>query len=324
MANVAWARAELPQLSRSEIITVDLDARRIHMPRDLLVPPLPGNKALHKALETPYKHLTKSFHSAVPYRGTPEQRTSAAKLVHLLEEHFFGPMFKRFKHHCVTNLTDNVTVFLKESYLAEETTADTADWFEAFLDTQIFQIFSDKRLREIDNFKPRQKLSLSMPASPTAPPIDMIELPQRLKAVVEGDDESQRGDIAWDEPSLVKPEDFGSDTGDDPSRKRGASVTNGGVTPRLQQRTGSATPRLLVDRGRSVSSSSFLNTANKVPPNSESNGHAAAAVSETLTPPTPFSPVRKPVIPPALRSTDSSPNISHHTAAQTEATTPSS
>eukprot|EP01122_Echinamoeba_exundans_P013422 TRINITY_DN585_c0_g4_i1.p1 TRINITY_DN585_c0_g4~~TRINITY_DN585_c0_g4_i1.p1 ORF type:complete len:591 (-),score=98.07 TRINITY_DN585_c0_g4_i1:34-1806(-) len=286
MANVPWARAEAPQLARSEIVMVDLDAKKIHMPLGMKLPQLPGVKAIQKALESPYKELTKTFHSSAPYRATPDQKARAVDLVHLLEEHFFAPMFKRFKHHCVTNLTDNVTVFLKESYLAEETTVETQDFFEQFLETQIFQIFSDKRLREIDNYLPRQRTSSNVVhgGKDVSSLTDDPELPAKLKEAIEQDDEAKRGDIAWDPSSLLKAEDLAFE--DEPKKTANGSPTL--PTPRSGSR-GAVTPRLLADRGRSASSTGFLTKTSK---------------DEAVD--TPFSPVRKPIIPAAARSNSES------------------
>jgi hypothetical protein len=280
MANVPWARAEAPQLARSDIVLVDLDAKKIQMPLGMQLPQLPGFKAIQKALELPYKELTKTFHSSAPYRATADQKTRAIDLVHLLAEHFFAPMFKRFKHHCVTNLTDNVTVFLKESYLAEETTGDTVDFYENFLETQIFQIFSDKRLREIDNFLPRQRPSANKVhgGKDATSLTDEPELPSKLKEAIEQDDEGKRGDIAWDPSSLLKVEDLAFE--DEPKKS---------PTPRSGSRA-AVTPRtLLADRGRSSSSTGFLTKSSKE--------EATEA---------PFTPARKPIIPAAARSSSES------------------
>lgn len=290
MANVQWARNELPQLSRSEIVVVDLDAKKIHLPVGPKIPLLPDVKPLQKTLEAPYKELTKTFHSSAPYRATPDQFQRADDVGQLIEEHFFAPMFQRFKHHCVTNLTDNVTVFLKESYLAEETTPETEVFFEGFLETQIFQIFSDGKLRDIDNYLPRQRTSASPRNS------DDALLPRKIRDVVDNEDEGKRGDIAWDPTSLVSAEDMESP--DEVTRKRAASASNGVPVLGISPRTGSGrstASRLLADRGRSHSSTGFMNSS---PRTEEPAPTPVIAPAATDTPKeAPYSPIRKPVIP---------------------------
>jgi hypothetical protein len=78
------------------------------------VPPLPNFAQIIKAVEIPYNDLVKSMGSSC-YSSTKDQQESAKAISHLLEG-FLAPFFEMFKEHCVSNLTDNVTVFLKERF----------------------------------------------------------------------------------------------------------------------------------------------------------------------------------------------------------------
>jgi len=48
---------------------------------------------------------------------------------------------------------------VKESYMAEEATDDTWDFFEGFLETQIFNVYCDRKLKDIDNFQEKKRLT---------------------------------------------------------------------------------------------------------------------------------------------------------------------
>lgn len=135
-----------------ELIVVDLGAKRLYIPSDAPVPPLPNLKNLAHAIDPYVLQLKKSFaleKNAPPYKASKAQKDLVTELLRLLEQ-YITPYFEAFRRHCVTSLTDNVTIFVKETYLLAETDDSTSDFFLPFLETQIFAYWCDNKLKQID------------------------------------------------------------------------------------------------------------------------------------------------------------------------------
>lgn len=150
-----------PKLTRTakeanpEIIIVDLTARRLYIPPESAVPPLPNIRSLSHAIDPYVVQLRKTFDKHTPpYKAVKSQRDFVTEMLRLLEQ-YITPYFEAFRRHCVTSLTDNVTIFVKETYLIEETDATSIDFFQPFLETQVFSYWCDQKLKEID--RQRQK-----------------------------------------------------------------------------------------------------------------------------------------------------------------------
>lgn len=153
-----------------ELIIVDLTARKIHCPDDVVVPPIPNSKNLSHAIDQYVVPLKKSFDKYLPpYKATKTQKDLVTELLRLLEQ-YITPYFEAFRRHCVTSLTDNVTVFLKETWLLEETDPVSLEFFQPFLETQIFSHWCDQKLTEIDQQRQaRQPSSVKLTTSTPKP-----------------------------------------------------------------------------------------------------------------------------------------------------------
>lgn len=133
-----------------ELIIVDLDARRISIPADAFVPPIPNIRNLSHAIDPYVSQLRKTFDKySPPYKASKLQKDLTTELLRLLEQ-YITPYFEAFRRHCITSLTDNVTIFVKETYLIEETDAVSIEFFQPFLETQVFAAWCDLKLKEID------------------------------------------------------------------------------------------------------------------------------------------------------------------------------
>lgn len=134
-----------------ELIVVDLGAKKVYIPAENSVPPLPNVRNLAHAIDPYVQKLKKSYDKYVPpYKATKLQKDLTTELLRLLEQ-YITPYFEAFRRHCITSLTDNVTIFVKETYLMEETDNTSIDFFLPFLETQIFAYWCDLKLKEIDN-----------------------------------------------------------------------------------------------------------------------------------------------------------------------------
>jgi hypothetical protein len=137
--------------SNPELIVIDLTTKRIYCPDEVDVPPLPNMKGLSHAIDPYVVQLRKNFDKYVPpYKVTKTVKDLVTELLRLLEQ-YITPYFEAFRRHCITSLTDNVTIFVKETYLIEETDATSINFFYPFMETQIFAHWCDAKLNEIDH-----------------------------------------------------------------------------------------------------------------------------------------------------------------------------
>jgi hypothetical protein len=94
--------------------------------------------------------LVKSYGKSLPYRTSKEQMSIVEQISSVFES-AFAMLFANFHECTIRDLTDPenpITVFMKESFLAELT--DT-DFTKPFLESQIFFDYSDKKLRKRDD-----------------------------------------------------------------------------------------------------------------------------------------------------------------------------
>lgn len=133
-----------------DAVIVELDRHKIYIPDKVPLIHLPSFKKLHKKVEGPYNKLKKQFKDPIPFSPSKEEKEYASAMLEIING-FLTNMFSNFRKHCITSLTDNVTVFVKESFLNDETkNSEELKFFQEFFDTQIFSIHCEQRLKDID------------------------------------------------------------------------------------------------------------------------------------------------------------------------------
>jgi hypothetical protein len=207
-----------------ELIIVDLANRRVYIPPECVVPPLPNIRGLSHAIEPYVAQLRKSFDKYIPpYKAAKNQRDLVTELLRLLEQ-YITPYFEAFRRHCITSLTDNVTIFVKETYLIEETDHVSIEFFQPFMETQIFAAWCDNKLKEIDLQRQSKYATSStkMPAPQRAHAPSLIVRPASTEDLASMANSDIRDDISFPYASTLQaPKGMGSPT----TRPRSASVS---------------------------------------------------------------------------------------------------
>lgn len=157
----------LLKIARSEnqdIVVVDLDKNRLNYPPTVRPIPLPNARQLSRQIDTIYSKLRRTFQSGViPFIPTKEQK-EYSRLILCETESYMSKLLGRLRNHCITSLTDNVTIFLKESFLKDEITTDEIfSFYSEFFDTQIFSMYSDKILNDIDTRREQEYHHMKTP-----------------------------------------------------------------------------------------------------------------------------------------------------------------
>lgn len=162
------------------IINVEKDSYKSTLP----VPTLPRSRALY-----PLHFFSLTFHplhfflnfvfftrkncesylkklSATIKKGNPPYTTSKEQMI-LVDnisttfENHLGSLFANFHNYTICNKTDPdrpITVFMKDSFLADIEDDSTLEFIEHFLETQTFFQYSDKCLRKRDDLQVRINL----------------------------------------------------------------------------------------------------------------------------------------------------------------------
>jgi len=133
------------------------------------LPMLPDQAALIRQLED---FLKRASVPAPPWKGigydVPEklfiptfdniQRSSLAGMLQAR----FSEFVQDFERHCISDVgssTSTTTVFIKESFVMTKDESQH-EFLNAFLDTQMFKVYEDKKLRELDREKTEHRNSL--------------------------------------------------------------------------------------------------------------------------------------------------------------------
>lgn len=133
-----------------DIVVVDLDKNRVIYPSVAKFIPLPNSRQLSRQIGPLYSKLRKTFQSQIPLLPSNDQR-ELSRLILCETQSYMSKLLGNLRNHCITSLTDNVTIFLKESFLKDETSTDEVfNFYSEFFDTQIFSMHSDKILNDID------------------------------------------------------------------------------------------------------------------------------------------------------------------------------
>lgn len=97
------------------------------------------------------KRMSDTFGPEPPYKTSREQLGSVDTLCFTFRK-YFKSLFVNFDDYTICNKSDPlnpITVFMKESFLADVDPA-SLPFLEAFVNTQAFFTYSDKRLRKRD------------------------------------------------------------------------------------------------------------------------------------------------------------------------------
>lgn len=133
-----------------DVVIIELDRHRVHIPDKVPLIPFPSFKKLHKKIESPYNKLKKLYKDPIPFSPSKEEKEYAKLILDIIYE-FLTNIFANFRKHCITSLSDNVTVFVKESFLNDEAkNNEELKFYQEFFDTQIFSIHCEQRLKDID------------------------------------------------------------------------------------------------------------------------------------------------------------------------------
>jgi len=122
------------------------------------IPIIPGYRALKKQCTKYLKDLNNTFkmeNGSPPYNTTKKQLSIVENISTTFENHF-GSWFAHFDNYTICNKTNPeqpITVFMKESFLADIEDNATLDFIEPFLETQTFFHYSDKCLRKKDKVR---------------------------------------------------------------------------------------------------------------------------------------------------------------------------
>ena len=98
------------------------------------------------------RKLHKSCGKTLPYRTSKEQMQYVEQLSSIFEASF-AQLFADFHEYTIRDLTDPdnpITVFMKESFLADLAATDV-EFTRPFLESQLFFEYSDKKLRKRDD-----------------------------------------------------------------------------------------------------------------------------------------------------------------------------
>ena len=142
------SREHLP----ADVILLNVDADQFLQGGEHL-PPLPDGEELDKQI----KGLEKQFKKISSARLKPsaalsvEQTQLLARMGKALQEHFVSCLGD-YRRHCIRDMTDKakpITVFLKDSFLAEAPDEDRP-FYTAFFETQMWFQYSDRLLRTAD------------------------------------------------------------------------------------------------------------------------------------------------------------------------------
>lgn len=142
------ARDQLP----AEVILLNLDADTFLQGGDSL-PALPEEEELDQQLRSVEKQFKKISSARLKPSAalSVEQSQLLARMGRVLQDHFVSCLGD-YRRHCIRDMTDKakpITVFLKDSFLAEASDEDRP-FYTAFFDTQTWFHYSDRLLRSAD------------------------------------------------------------------------------------------------------------------------------------------------------------------------------
>jgi len=141
--------------------------------------PAPSSRGL--GMEVPEKIFT-------PTMSDPQRSFLSA----MFQGHF-SEFVQDFERHCISDVgsSKTTTVFIKESFVMTKDESQH-DFLNAFLDTQMFKVYEDKKLRDLDREKTEHRNSLrngrvrsatTRPAGERRPGRVVGGRPQRVSAV---------------------------------------------------------------------------------------------------------------------------------------------
>mmetsp|Transcript_28428 Transcript_28428/g.71405 ORF Transcript_28428/g.71405 Transcript_28428/m.71405 type:complete len:585 (+) Transcript_28428:128-1882(+) len=136
-----------------DAVVYDVDRLLFTSTHEPALPRLPYLDELERKLEPLLRSLRKIVKAADGV--DPAAALGCVQSISTVFEDYLSCTFENFHEHCITDLTvpnTPITVFLKESFLAESDETET-DFFKAFMETQMFFQFQDNRLRAKDSSK---------------------------------------------------------------------------------------------------------------------------------------------------------------------------
>jgi len=140
-----------------DVIVYDLEDKSLKTPE--ILPEIPRFREFELEFLKYYNQLKSTFEvNKTPYVTTSKQLRLAKHISGLFEK-YLSSLFDGFRNYCIRDLTQRnkpITVFMKDSFLESIPKADLP-FYTAFLQTQMFFDYQDKRLRVEDA---RKRLAL--------------------------------------------------------------------------------------------------------------------------------------------------------------------
>lgn len=136
-----------------DVIIVYLDERtqKIEEP----FPEMPRSKEFNSSFLSVYNELKSTFKKGEKPYSTTSHQLRLAKRISTVFERYLSSLFKDFQNYCIRDLTEKdhpVSVFMPESFIAS-VPKNQKEFYEIFLQTQMFSHYCDQRQKKIDKFK---------------------------------------------------------------------------------------------------------------------------------------------------------------------------
>eukprot|EP01112_Ceratiomyxa_fruticulosa_P020129 TRINITY_DN676_c0_g1_i1.p1 TRINITY_DN676_c0_g1~~TRINITY_DN676_c0_g1_i1.p1 ORF type:complete len:621 (-),score=67.18 TRINITY_DN676_c0_g1_i1:457-2319(-) len=154
-------KSEIPP----DVIVVDVEKDKLYWKDIRVLPRLPRFKEFESRFRPIHMDIIRELSPDVrpiPYQSSHTMLRMVEEIC-LVTQSYFMSLFSDFHKHCIREVTDSnnpITVFLKESYLAQTPKQDQG-WLKEFFQTQTFFAYSDKRLRSSDE-KERERRNSSV------------------------------------------------------------------------------------------------------------------------------------------------------------------
>jgi len=119
------------------------------------LPELPKFREFEVEFLKYYNQLIRTYENGKTPYVTSSKQLRLAKHISGLFEKYLSSLFDGFRNYCIRDLTQRnkpITIFMKDSFL-ESIPKPDLPFYNAFLSTQMFFDYQDKRLRREDSRK---------------------------------------------------------------------------------------------------------------------------------------------------------------------------
>jgi len=136
-----------------DVIVFDLEDKTLKLTETL--PELPKFREFEVEFLKYYNQLIRTYENGKTPYVTSSKQLRLAKHISGLFEKYLSSLFDGFRNYCIRDLTQRnkpITIFMKDSFL-ESIPKPDLPFYNAFLSTQMFFDYQDKRLRREDSRK---------------------------------------------------------------------------------------------------------------------------------------------------------------------------